>query len=88
MHKFSKNGKGFICTHSTAKNGTIFQQFSRNFHGSVVTTSKNDIDHVVTEFGIAQLSRKKYFRSCKRADQYCTSKNSVKSLPSKQKSTT
>ncbi|MBM4765137.1 acetyl-CoA hydrolase/transferase C-terminal domain-containing protein [Bacillus sp. B15-48] len=56
--QFSKNGKGFICMHSTAKNGTISRIRPMLAPGSVVTTSKNDIDYVVTEYGISRLKGK------------------------------
>lgn len=52
---FAKNGKGFICLHSTAKNGTISRIQPQLTARSVVTTSKNDVDHIVTEFGVASL---------------------------------
>lgn len=55
---FAKNGKGFICLHSTAKNGTISRIQPQLSARSVVTTSKNDVDHVVTEFGVASLRGK------------------------------
>lgn len=52
---FAKNGKGFICLHSTAKNGTVSRILPQLTPRSVVTTSKNDIDHIVTEYGVAKL---------------------------------
>lgn len=55
---FAKNGKGFICMHSTAKNGEISRIQPQLSARSVVTTSKNDIDHVVTEYGVAKLRGK------------------------------
>ncbi|MGJ7922257.1 acetyl-CoA hydrolase/transferase family protein [Neobacillus sp. LXY-4] len=56
--QFAKNGKGFICMHSTTKNGTISRIKPVLTPGSVVTTSKNDVDYVVTEYGITQLKGK------------------------------
>lgn len=56
--QFAKNGKGFICMHSTAKNGTVSRIKPILTPGSVVTTSKNDVDYVVTEYGITQLKGK------------------------------
>lgn len=56
--QFAKNGKGFICMHSTTKNGTISRIKSVLAPGSVVSTSKNDVDYVVTEYGITQLKGK------------------------------
>lgn len=56
--QFAKNGKGFICMHSTAKNGTVSRIRPALAPNSVVTTSKNDVDYVVTEYGITQLKGK------------------------------
>ncbi|WP_342513487.1 acetyl-CoA hydrolase/transferase C-terminal domain-containing protein [Sporosarcina sp. FSL K6-1522] len=53
--RFAKHGKGFICMHSTVKNDTISRINLQLSPGSVVTTSKNDVDHIVTEYGIAHL---------------------------------
>ncbi|MEK5040215.1 acetyl-CoA hydrolase/transferase family protein [Sporosarcina sp. FSL K6-3457] len=53
--RFAKHGKGFICMHSTVKNDTISRIQLQLSPGSVVTTSKNDVDHIVTEYGIAHL---------------------------------
>ncbi|MDO5444745.1 MAG: acetyl-CoA hydrolase/transferase C-terminal domain-containing protein [Eubacteriales bacterium] len=51
----SKGGKSFIAIESTAKNGTISKIVPFLAQGAVVTTSKNDVDYVVTEYGIAHL---------------------------------
>lgn len=51
----SRGGKGFICTASTAKNGTVSCIVPSLAAGASITTSKNDVDHVVTEFGVAKL---------------------------------
>lgn len=59
--RFAKNGKGFICLYSTAKNDTISRIRPVLAPASVVTTSKNDIDYVVTEYGIRQLKGKSIF---------------------------
>ncbi|OAK75558.1 acetyl-CoA hydrolase/transferase family protein [Lederbergia galactosidilytica] len=63
--RFAKNGKGFICLYSTAKNDTISRIQPTLAPGSVVTTSKNDVDYVVTEYGIAQLKGKGIFERTK-----------------------
>lgn len=55
---FSKYGKGFICLHSTAKNGSISRIKPQLSPGSAVTTSKNDVHYVVTEFGGVNLKGK------------------------------
>lgn len=51
----AKHGKGFICMHSTVKNDTISRIKVLLTPGSVVSTSKNDVDTIVTEYGIASL---------------------------------
>ncbi len=51
----SRGGKSFITTASTAKHGTISCIVPTLTPGAAVTTSKNDVDHVVTEFGVAKL---------------------------------
>jgi acyl-CoA hydrolase len=56
--RFAKNGKGFICLHSTAREGTISRIRPSLSPGSVVTTSKNDVDRIVTEYGVAELRGK------------------------------
>ncbi|KHF38802.1 acetyl-CoA hydrolase/transferase family protein [Halalkalibacter okhensis] len=56
--RMANNGKGIICLHSTAKNGTISKIVPTLAKGSVVTTSKNDVDYVVTEYGVAKLRGK------------------------------
>ncbi|WP_100373521.1 acetyl-CoA hydrolase/transferase family protein [Bacillus sp. FJAT-45037] len=56
--RMSKNGKGIICLHSTTKNGTISKIVPTLAQGSVVTTSKNDVDYIVTEYGVAKLRGK------------------------------
>lgn len=52
---YSERGRGFIVMHSTAANGTISRITDRLSPGSVVTTNKNTVDHVVTEYGVAEL---------------------------------
>ncbi|TGE38982.1 acetyl-CoA hydrolase/transferase family protein [Desulfosporosinus fructosivorans] len=54
----SKGGKSFIVLPSTAKNGTISRITPILTAGSAVTTSKNDVNYVVTEYGVAQLQGK------------------------------
>ncbi|WP_088007362.1 acetyl-CoA hydrolase/transferase family protein [Indiicoccus explosivorum] len=53
--RFAENGKGYICTYSTAKDDTISRIRLNLTPGSVVTTGKNDVDNIVTEYGIARL---------------------------------
>jgi len=54
----SPGGKGFITLPSTAKNGAISRIVPVLNQGAAVTTSKNTVDHVVTEFGVAKLRGK------------------------------
>jgi len=51
----SKGGKSFIAFSSTAKGGTISKIKNILTPGAICTTSKNDVDNIVTEFGIAHL---------------------------------
>lgn len=51
----SKGGKSFIAFTSTAKGGTVSKIKPILTPGAVCTTSKNDVDYIVTEFGIAHL---------------------------------
>ena len=52
---FSPDGQGFIVVPSTAKDGTVSRIVSTLTPGSVVTTLKNTVDHVVTEHGVASM---------------------------------
>jgi len=54
----SNGGKSFIVLPSTAKDDTISRIVPTLSAGTHVTTSKNDINYVVTEFGVAQLRGK------------------------------
>ena len=54
----SNGGKAFIVLPSTAKNDTISRIVPTLTPGTHVTTTKNDINYVVTEFGVAQLRGK------------------------------
>jgi acyl-CoA hydrolase len=51
----SKGGKGFVTMPSTAKGGTLSRIVPTLKPGAVVTTNKNDVDHVVTEYGVAKM---------------------------------
>jgi acyl-CoA hydrolase len=51
---YSQRGQAFIVLHSTTSKGRSRIR-TRLTEGSVVTTLKNTVDHVVTEFGIARL---------------------------------
>lgn len=54
----SRGGKSFIAFASTAKGSTISKICPTLAAGAVVTTSKNDVDYVVTEYGLAHLRGK------------------------------
>lgn len=54
----SNGGKAFIVLPSTAKDDTISRIVPTLTPGTHVTTSKNDINYVVTEHGVAQLRGK------------------------------
>ena len=51
----SRGGKSFIAFSSTAKGGTISKIKPILTPGAVCTTSKNDVDYIVTEYGLAHL---------------------------------
>jgi acyl-CoA hydrolase len=51
---YAEHGRGFIVLHATTKKGGS-KVVPRLASGSVVTTIKNTVDHVVTEFGVAEL---------------------------------
>lgn len=53
--RYSRGGKGFIVLPSTAKGGEVSRIQVQLSPGSVVTTLKNTVDHVVTEWGVAEL---------------------------------
>ncbi|MGI4778046.1 MAG: acetyl-CoA hydrolase/transferase C-terminal domain-containing protein [Janthinobacterium lividum] len=54
----SRGGKVFIVLPSTARQDTISRIVAVLSPGTHVSTSKNDVDHVVTEHGVAQLRGK------------------------------
>lgn len=54
----SQSGKSFIVLPSTAKQGAVSRIVPTLDPGTLVTTSKNDVSYVVTEYGVAQLRGK------------------------------
>jgi acyl-CoA hydrolase len=54
----STGGKSFIVLPSTAKEGRISRIVATLEPGTLVSTSKNDVNFVVTEYGVAQLRGK------------------------------
>jgi acyl-CoA hydrolase len=55
---YSEGGQGFIVLHSTAAHGAVSRIVPQFAAGEVVTNSKNTVDKVVTEFGVAELRSK------------------------------
>lgn len=54
----SKGGKAIIVCPSTAKGGTVSRIVPNLDPGAAVTTGRNDVQYVVTEYGIANLKGK------------------------------
>ena len=60
----SNGGKSFIVLPSTAKHDTISRIVPTLEPGTHVSTGKNDINYVVTEYGVAQLRGKTAKQRC------------------------
>lgn len=56
--KRSKGGFSIIALPATAKGGSLSRIVPALAEGSVVTSSRNDVDYIVTEYGIARLRGK------------------------------
>lgn len=54
----SPGGHSFIAFPSTAKHGTVSRIVPTLTPGALVSTSKNDVDCIVTEYGVAELKGK------------------------------
>ncbi|HHV11488.1 MAG TPA: acetyl-CoA hydrolase/transferase family protein [Clostridiales bacterium] len=54
----SKGGRAIIAISSTACNGQLSKIVPLLENGAAVTTSRNDVDYIVTEYGIAKLKGK------------------------------
>ena len=52
---YSAGGQGFVVLPSTTADGKVSRIVGRLGPGSVVTTLKNTVDKVVTEYGVAEL---------------------------------
>ena len=52
---YSEGGQGFIVLHSTTRDGRVSKIVGAHGPGEVVTTLKNTVDQVVTEWGVAHL---------------------------------
>lgn len=54
----AKHGKSIMAMPSTAAGGTVSRIVASLSEGAAVTTSRNDVDYIVTEYGIAELKGK------------------------------
>ena len=52
---YSENGQGFIVLRSTTHDDAVSRIRPTLSPGAAVTTNKNTVDHVVTEYGVAEL---------------------------------
>jgi acyl-CoA hydrolase len=52
---YSEGGQGFIVLQATTRDGSMSKIKPTLTPGSVVTTSKNTVDKIVTEFGVAEM---------------------------------
>src|SRR3712207_5860142 len=52
---FSEHGQSFIVLHSTTANESVSRIVAQLHAGAAVTTFKNVVDQVVTEYGVAEL---------------------------------
>ena len=52
---YSEGGQGFIVLQATTRDGSMSKIKATLTPGSVVTTSKNTVDKIVTEFGVAEM---------------------------------
>lgn len=55
---WSKGGRSIIAIPSTARRGTASRIVPLLTEGAAVTTSRNDVDYIVTEYGVAHLKGK------------------------------
>lgn len=55
---FSKNGRSIIVLPSTAGKGKISRIVATLDEGAAITTTRNEIDYIITEYGIAKLKGK------------------------------
>ncbi len=61
----ARDGKAIIAMPSTAAKGTLSRIVPFLDYGSTVTTSRNDVEYIVTEYGIAQLKGKTMIQRAK-----------------------
>ncbi|NLL23829.1 MAG: acetyl-CoA hydrolase/transferase family protein [Tissierellia bacterium] len=55
---FSKGGRSIIAMPSTTARGTVSKIVAFIDEGAAITTSRNDVDYVITEYGVAKLKGK------------------------------
>lgn len=55
---FSEGGKSILAMPATAARGTVSRIVPQLAAGAAVTTSRNEVDYIVTEYGIAHLKGK------------------------------
>jgi acyl-CoA hydrolase len=63
---YSEGGQGFVVLHSTAAGGSISRIRSQLSPGAAVTTIKNTVDKIVTEYGVAELRGTTVRQRCER----------------------
>jgi len=51
----AKGGKSILGFHATAQKGTVSRVVPRLSEGTIITTHRNDVHYLVTEFGVANL---------------------------------
>lgn len=56
--RMTTNGVGIIALNSTAAKDSISTIVPSLYNGAAVTTSKNDVDYIVTEYGAARMKGK------------------------------
>lgn len=56
--RMSKGGRSIMAMPSTAARGKVSRIVSLITEGSAITTTRNDVDYIITEFGVAQLRGK------------------------------
>ena len=52
---YSKGGRNIICVKAARKNDTLSSIVAQHAPGGVVTLSRNTVDYIITEFGIAPM---------------------------------
>ena len=52
---YSRDGRAFVVLPSTAAGGSVSRIRASLSAGSMVTTMKNTVDHIVTEYGVADM---------------------------------